>query len=177
MSEPARGPAPSLLLPAVGTVLFVAAVGLPLVALMPWLLTGWRLDAPLIGGEASRWLGALLVLAGLPIWGAAALRFVLQGRGTPAPIAPPSRLVVTGPYRYVRNPMYVAVVSILLGQALLLGSATIAAVALCLLVLFHLFVLLYEEPVLRRRFGDDYATYCRHVHRWLPRPTPYTPSP
>jgi protein-S-isoprenylcysteine O-methyltransferase Ste14 len=177
MSERARAPARSLLLPAVGTVLFVSAVGLPVVALMPWLLTGWRFDPPLVGGEASRWLGGLLVLAGLPIWGSAALRFVRQGRGTPAPIAPPSRLVVTGPYRYVRNPMYVAVVAILLGQALLLGSAAIAGVALGLVAAFHLFVLLYEEPTLRRRFGADYATYCRHVPRWLPRPTPYRHDP
>jgi protein-S-isoprenylcysteine O-methyltransferase Ste14 len=142
----------------------------PVVALVPWLISGWRLQAPLFDGEASRWPGVLLFLIGLPIWGDAAVRFVRQGGGTPAPVAAPERLVVSGLYRYVRNPMYVGVLAMIFGQALILGSAGTLIYGLIITVAFHLFVILYEEPTLRQRFGADYIDYCQHVHRWLPRP-------
>ncbi len=111
-----------VLRPALGTLVFALVVVGPVVALVPWVVSGWRLEPPLVDGEASRWIGAPLFLIGLPIWGDAALRFVRQGRGTPAPVAPPVQLVVTGLFGYVRTPMYVGVLAIIFGQALFLGS-------------------------------------------------------
>jgi protein-S-isoprenylcysteine O-methyltransferase Ste14 len=172
MADTQRAPPRSLRRPALGTALFGLLVGAPVVALVPWALSGWRLREPLVDGEPSRWVGAALVVAGLPLWVAAAARFVRQGGGTPAPVAAPVRLVVTGLYRHVRNPMYLAVLAIVIGQALLLGSAGTLIYAICLALGFHLFVLLYEEPTLRARFGDEYAAYCRQVPRWRPRLRP-----
>ena len=158
-----------VLRPALGTLVFALVVVGPVVALVPWVVSGWRLEPPLLDGEASRWIGAPLFLIGLPIWGDAALRFVRQGRGTPAPVAPPVQLVVTGLYGYVRNPMYVGVLAMIFGQALFLGSRGTLIYGLCAALGFHLFVVLYEEPALRDRFGAEYLAYCRQVHRWIPR--------
>jgi len=156
---------------ALGTILFVLFVGPgPVIGLVPLLLSGWRLRPPLLGWEPSRWIGVALLLLGLPVLVDALVGFVRRGRGTPAPIAPPERLVAVGAYRYVRNPMYVAVVAMILGQALLLGSGPVLAYAAGAFLAFHLFVVLYEEPDLRRRFGfgDDYVAYTRRVRRWVP---------
>jgi protein-S-isoprenylcysteine O-methyltransferase Ste14 len=112
-------------------------------------------------------------LAGLPVLLDSFARFALQGMGTPAPIAPPQQLVVTGLYRYVRNPMYVAVLSLVAGQALLFGSVDLVEYAVVLWLGFTAFVLLYEEPALRRQFGQEYADFCAHVPRWLPRLKPF----
>src|SRR5262249_19139083 len=100
------------------------------------------------------------------------LRFVVEGRGTPAPIAPTEHLVVGGPFRWVRNPGYIAVIALLLGQALLLGSSAVLAYATVVALGFHLFVVFYEEPTLRRQFGAEYETYCHAVPRWIPRLRP-----
>ncbi len=171
--ENADQPVAPLVRPALGTVLFVLFVGPgPVVGLVPYALSGWRLQAPLFDGTASRWLGAALLGLGVPLLGDALVRFVRQGRGTPAPVAPPARLVATGPYRYVRNPMYLGVVAMILGQALLLGSRAVLVYGGCAALAFHLFVVLYEEPNLARRFGAEYTAYCRQVRRWLPRLTP-----
>jgi hypothetical protein len=97
------------------------------------------------------------------------LRFVREGRGTPAPIAPTRHLVVSGPFRHVRNPGYVSVLGMVVGQGLVLGNLAVIAWALGLLAGFHAFVVLYEEPTLRRQFGAEYEEYCRRVPRWLPR--------
>jgi protein-S-isoprenylcysteine O-methyltransferase Ste14 len=96
-------------------------------------------------------------------------RFVLDGIGTPAPVAPTERLVIGGAYRYVRNPMYLAVGSVILGQALLLGRPALVAYLACFAVAVVAFVRLYEEPTLEARYGDDYVTYCERVPRWWPR--------
>jgi protein-S-isoprenylcysteine O-methyltransferase Ste14 len=154
--------------PALGTVIFGLVVVGPIVALVPWIVTGWVIQEPLFDGETSRWIGAVLFLIGLPIWGSAALRFVRQGRGTPAPVAPPEHLVVTGLYRYVRNPMYVGVLAMIFGQALFLGSRGSLIYGLCMAIGFHLFIVLYEEPALRAKFGAEYVAYCTRVRRWLP---------
>ena len=154
---------------ALGTILFVLFVGPgPVIGLMPLLLAGWRLRPPLLGWAPFRLVGVALLLLGLPVLVDALVRFVRRGRGTPAPIAPPERLVAVGAYRYVRNPMYVAVVAMILGQALLLGSGPVLAYAAAAFLGFHLFVVRYEEPDLRRRFGDDYVAYTRRVGRWVP---------
>jgi protein-S-isoprenylcysteine O-methyltransferase Ste14 len=99
-------------------------------------------------------------------------RFALQGLGTPAPVAPPRRLVATGLYRTVRNPMYVAVVSAIVGQALFFGSLQLLAYGALVAVIVHLFVVAYEEPKLRATFGEEYEVFCADVPRWLPRLRP-----
>jgi protein-S-isoprenylcysteine O-methyltransferase Ste14 len=131
----------------------------------------------MLGWTGLRWLGAALILAGLPVLGATIVRFVRQGRGVPAPVLPAQRLVVTGLYRYVRNPMYIAVLAVIVGQGLLFGSTPALRYAVAVAAGFQLFVLLHEEPSLRRRFGSEYEAYCRAVRRWRPRLTPWTGPP
>jgi hypothetical protein len=100
-------------------------------------------------------------------------RFALQGVGTPAPVFPTQHLVVKGFYCYVRNPMYLAVVSLILSQALLLGDIDILVYATLAWLVMHLFVRTYEEPTLRKSFGAEYEIFCAHVPRWIPRLTPW----
>ena len=114
-------------------------------------------------------------MAGLAVLLDSFARFALRGRGTPAPVLPPTHLVVSGLYRYVRNPMYVAVLALVAGQGLLLGDVRVAAWGALLLVGFHLFVVGYEEPALRRAFGAEYERYCAGVRRWIPRWTAWSP--
>lgn len=97
------------------------------------------------------------------------LAFATLGRGTPAPFDPPRKLVVRGPYRFVRNPMYLGAELALAGAALFYESASLWAYTAGFLLLMHLFVILYEEPALRRSFGEEYENYCRQVRRWLPK--------
>jgi protein-S-isoprenylcysteine O-methyltransferase Ste14 len=136
--------------------------------LVPWLLTRWEVDE-----ELSWWplqvVGVVLAAAGAAVLLHAFARFVVEGLGTPAPVAPPERLVVRGAYRHVRNPMYVAVTAAVAGQALLLGQPILLAYAAAFLAVTFTFVRLYEEPVLSRRFGEDYDRYRRTVPGWWPR--------
>jgi protein-S-isoprenylcysteine O-methyltransferase Ste14 len=101
------------------------------------------------------------------------LRFALKGIGTPAPVFPTKHLVATGTYCFVRNPLYVAVVSLIIGQALLFEDIRVFVYGLCAWLMTHLFVLTYEEPTLRRTFPDEYPIFCAHVPRWIPRMTPW----
>jgi protein-S-isoprenylcysteine O-methyltransferase Ste14 len=156
-----------------GSFAFLVAVPGVVAGLVPWLLSGGRLGPPFLGGTWTRVLGGLLVAFGLPVLLESFARFALEGLGTPAPIAPPERLVVRGFYRYVRNPMYVAVVSIVVGQGLLFGNLGVLVYAAILWVGFHLFVTGYEEPRLRAQFGADHERYCRSVPRWRPRGSPW----
>jgi protein-S-isoprenylcysteine O-methyltransferase Ste14 len=152
-----------------GTLVFVPLVPGTVVGLVPYLLSGWRLAPPLFDAGASRALGVALFLLALPVFSNFLVRFVREGHGTPAPVAPPERLVVGGAFRHVRNPGYVGVVSMVLGQGLFFASVSILVYAALLAVGFHLFVILYEEPTLRRQFGAEYEAYCRRVPRWIPR--------
>jgi protein-S-isoprenylcysteine O-methyltransferase Ste14 len=136
---------------------------------VPWRISGWRIQAPLLQFSAFRWLGALLIVAGVPLLLDSFARFAIHGLGTPAPVFPTRHLVVSGLYRYVRNPMYVAVAGVILGQALLFGDVRVLEYGVLVWVCFHLFVVLYEEPVLRRSFGAEYETFCANVGRWIPR--------
>ena len=111
----------------------------------------------------------MLLGAGVMIVLDSFVRFATQGLGTPAPVLPARHLVVTGLYRYVRNPMYVGVVSTIIGQSVLLGSAALLAYSGFVWLCFYAFVLLYEEPTLRRAFGSEYELYCHEVPRWIPR--------
>jgi protein-S-isoprenylcysteine O-methyltransferase Ste14 len=118
----------------------------------------------------------LLLAAGLLLLSQAFVRFVREGLGTPAPMAPPERLVVGGAYRHVRNPMYVALLAIIAGQALLLGQPLLLLYATALWVFAAAVVRWVEEPGLKRRFGADYDTYRRAVPAWWPRLRPWSPE-
>jgi protein-S-isoprenylcysteine O-methyltransferase Ste14 len=155
-----------------GTIVFTLTIPGTVIVLVPYLLTGWNLRPPFLGIEATRSLGGALIVLAAPLFFRFLAGFVREGHGTPAPIAPPQHLVVGGPFRWVRNPGYVAVVSLVVGQALLFGSRAVLAWAAFLAVAFHVFVVLYEEPTLRRQFGEEYEAYCREVPRWLPRRRP-----
>jgi len=109
----------------------------------------------------------------LPILLDSFARFALQGLGTPAPVMPPERLVVTGFYRYVRNPIYVAVTALIAGQGLLFGSVTVLVYGAIVWAGFFLLVLAHEEPALSEQFADEYKRYRANVRRWLPRITPW----
>jgi len=113
---------------------------------------------------------ALVVLAaGGTLYVSCAWNFALRGRGTPAPIDAPKKLVTCGPYRFTRNPMYVGVLTVILGWAVLFQSRAVLEYALAVGLFCHLFVVLYEEPHLRRTFGPEYENYCVRVGRWLPK--------
>ena len=133
----------------------------------------WHFEPPFFSTPVSRFGGAILILIGVAILLDSFARFALQGLGTPAPVFPTRHLVVTGLYRYVRNPMYVAVVSTILGQAFLFGNVSVLEYGVIVWFLFHLFVLLYEEPTLRTSFGPEYEAFCAGVPRWIPRLTPW----
>ena len=155
---------------AIGSALFFVVAPGVVVGLVPWWLTGWELrPAPM----AVRALGVLVLAATLPVLVSAFVRFVRDGLGTPAPVAPTERLVVSGAYRYVRNPMYVAVIGAIAGQALLLGQRVLLGYAALVAALVVSFVRLYEEPVLRRQFGEKYEAYRRAVPGWVPRVRPW----
>jgi protein-S-isoprenylcysteine O-methyltransferase Ste14 len=156
-------------------VFFLLAPGV-VVGLIPWLLTRWQAREPVPYWGPMRVLGAILLVAGLMALIRAFVRFVMEGLGTPAPIAAPDRLVVGGVYRYVRNPMYVAVVAAIVGQALLFGQLGLLIYAVAVWLLVAAFVHLYEEPTLTRRFGADYEAYRRAVPAWWPRLRPWVPG-
>lgn len=136
---------------------------------VPWWISRWHIRAPLLHFAPFRWLGVLLILAGVPLLLDSFARFALKGLGTPAPIFPTRHLVISGLYRYVRNPMYLAVVAVILGQGLLFGDVRVLEYALIPWLAAHLFVVFYEEPTLRRTFGAEYKAFCANVPRWIPR--------
>ena len=157
----------------VGSIVFLFVAPGIVAGVLPGWISGYRMQPAFVGLEPIRWLGVLLLLLGTLLLIETFTRFALQGLGTPAPIAPTKTLVVTGSYRFVRNPMYVAVVSLILGQALLLGSSWTLLYGLAIWLTVHSFVLAYEEPTLSRSFGEQYARYRANVRRWIPRLTPW----
>lgn len=160
---------------AIGTAVF--AVGpLTLTGLGPWLLTRWKVQQPVPGGAPAQMAGALLVVGGAGVLANSFVHFAVEGIGTPAPFAPPKHLVVGGLYRFVRNPMYLAMAAAVTGQGLLLGQPKLLRVAALGAIPVALFVRLYEEPALSRKFGSEYARYRENVPRWLPRLTPWIPA-
>ncbi|MET8148541.1 methyltransferase family protein [Actinoplanes sp. NPDC049668] len=150
-----------------GGALFFALAPGTVAGLLPWALTGWQ------AGATPHWvvrgLGVLMILAGLLVIVPAFVRFVVDGAGTPAPVAQTDRLVVRGPYRFVRNPMYVAVLLVIVGQALILGRAVLVVYTLLAGATMYGFVKLYEEPHLARVYGPEYEAYRRAVPGWCPR--------
>jgi len=153
--------------PIIRTVIFTILVpGFWTLAMPYWLLPrGVRPDLRGVGAA-----GCLFIAAGIALcfpcafWG-----FALRGKGTPLPLDPPKSLVVEGPYGVVRNPMYWSVASVLLGEAAVFHSFALVVLAAAFFVGTNLFVLLYEEPALRRKFGAEYKEYCQRVPRWVPR--------
>lgn len=140
---------------------------------VPWRISHWQMQSPLLGFAGFRILGILLVVIGVPMLLDSFARFAIQGLGTPAPLLPTKHLVVTGLYRYVRNPMYAGGTALVLGQALLLGDVRVLGYALAVWSLSCSFVLGYEEPTLRKTFGAEYSEFCKNVPRWIPRLTPW----
>jgi protein-S-isoprenylcysteine O-methyltransferase Ste14 len=153
--------------PALGSALFFALAPGVVAGVMPCWLTGWE-------GEPGAWapLGVVLIAAGAAVLIHAFARFVREGIGTPAPVAPTRHLVVGGLYRWIRNPMYCAVVTCVMGQALLLGRGILWGYAFFLMGLFYAFVRGYEEPTLSEQFGAEYDAYRRAVPGWHPRVRP-----
>jgi protein-S-isoprenylcysteine O-methyltransferase Ste14 len=148
---------------------FALAPGI-VAGLVPWYLTdGWTRHHP-----HNPWLlavpGVALVSAGAAALVSGFVRYVTEGSGTPAPAAPTERLVVGGLNRWVRNPLYLAVVAVIVGQALILARPVLLAYATVAFTTMAAFVRFYEEPVLRQRFGAAYDAYCRQVPQWMPRP-------
>ena len=154
-----------------GSILFLVVAPGTVAGLVPWLLTGWQgydaMPVPLTV------LGAVLLAAGVAVLLHAFGQFVLEGLGTPFPAAPPRHLVVGGLYRYVRNPMYVALVAAVLGQALVLGRLNLLVYAVLVWATTAAFVRFREEPVLGRSFGAEYAEYRGAVRAWWPRLRPW----
>ncbi len=159
---------------ALGSMVFFALAPGVVAGLIPWWLTSWRAARP------AWWLplratGAVLLLAGVGVLVHAFARFVVEGLGTPAPVAPTRELVVGGLYRYVRNPMYLAVLAAIVGQALLLGRPVLLAWAVAVAAAFVAFVRGYEEPTLAIQFGERYQAYRAAVPGWWPRRHPWRP--
>ena len=152
--------------PVLNTLLFTILVPATVAGWIPLWLRG---NAPITDIVALRGVSILLIAVGVAIylhtafWG-----FALHGLGTPAPIAPTQKLVVRGLHRYVRNPMYMGVALVVLGQAVLFRSWHLLQYAVLFLIIVHLFVVFYEEPTLERQFGEEYEDYRKRVPRWIP---------
>jgi protein-S-isoprenylcysteine O-methyltransferase Ste14 len=147
-------------------------------ALWFWLLPQWLGFGVQIAGIAHwRWLAAIPSVLGFSVALRCIWDFGWTGRGTPAPIAPPQKLVIVGFYRFVRNPMYVGFAVGWIGLWIVFGTANLETIAgaIAVAVAVHLFVVFYEEPTLRHKFGSDYDEYCRNVRRWWPRSSGFRP--
>ena len=156
-----------------GSALFFVVAQLVLAGFVPWWVTQWEFRPAFLGVDLTRVLGGTLIIAGVPGLVDSFARFALEGLGTPAPIAPPQKLVVTGLYRYVRNPIYSAVVAVIFGQAVLFGDGRLLWYGALLWLFFHVFVVMYEEPTLEQTFGAEYESFLTNVPRWIPRLTPW----
>jgi protein-S-isoprenylcysteine O-methyltransferase Ste14 len=156
-----------------GSALFFVIAPLGLAGYVPWSVTQWELRPAFFGVDLTRILGGILIIAGVPGLVDSFARFALEGLGTPAPIAPAQKLVVTGLYRYVRNPIYIALVAVIFGQALLFGDLRLLWYGALLWLFFHVWVLIYEEPTLKETFGTEFESFRTNVPRWIPRLTPW----
>jgi protein-S-isoprenylcysteine O-methyltransferase Ste14 len=159
-----------------GSALFLVIAPGTVAGLVPWWITHWHFESDVVP-LLLRIFGGALAAAGLIILLVSFADFAWKGLGTPAPVFPTKTLVVAGFYRYVRNPMYAAVVSLIVGQALIFGSARLLAYGAAVWLLCHLFVLAYEEPVLRATYGHRYELYRASVPRWIPTGRPWKARP
>ena len=160
---------------ALGSALFLVLAPGVVAGVVPWWLTDWRFGTPLAWWDAVRVPGVALTVAAATIVVIPFAYFVVEGVGTPAPVAPTQHLVVGGVYRFVRNPMYLAVVGAIIGQALFLGQPVLLKYAAAVGLLMAAFARWVEEPLLLERFGAEYDAYRRAVPGWWPRSRPWTP--
>ena len=152
--------------PVFNTILFTIFVPGTVAVLIPLWLVGevrWHANAP------ATWMGAVFAVTGAAIYLRCAWEFAVNGLGTPAPIAPTKFLVTTALHRHVRNPMYIGVALVILGESAIFRSLHLVLYAAAMLTIAHIFVVLYEEPTLRRQFGESYDEYVRTVPRWVPK--------
>jgi protein-S-isoprenylcysteine O-methyltransferase Ste14 len=154
---------------ALGSLVFLVVAPGVVAGLIPWWLTRWEVEEPFAFWAPLRVVGIALIVVGVLALLDSFRRFVVEGLGTPAPVAPTEELVVSGLYRYVRNPMYVAVAATIFGQALALGQLILLAYGAVFVAVVAAFVHWYEEPTLARTYGEQYETYRRSVPAWLPR--------
>ena len=159
-----------------GSAVFLLLAPGTVAGLVPWWISRWKLEDPLLGWLPVRAVGVALAAAGAIVLLDSFARFALEGLGTPAPVFPTRHLVIGGWYRNVRNPMYVAVVSAIAGQGLILGNVRVLEYAALVWFFFHLFVLAYEEPTMQATFGDEYKAFRAAVPRWIPRLSPWRGS-
>jgi protein-S-isoprenylcysteine O-methyltransferase Ste14 len=154
------------LAPVLKTILFTIFVPGTVALLVPrWMVGGFHnSDRGLLS-----WLGVVVIAAGAAIYFRCAWEFAVRGLGTPAPIVPTKFLVTTGLHRHVRNPMYIGVALVIFGEAVLFRSLHLAEYGAAMLMTVHIFVVFYEEPTLRRQFGEEYEKYRQTVPRWIPR--------
>jgi len=149
------------------TILFTILVPGSVLVLIPYWILGagfhWQ------GNGILTWIGVPVIVLGMAIYFRCAWEFAVRGLGTPAPIAPTKFLVTTALHRYVRNPMYIGVALVIVGESCLFRSLHLVEYAAVMLLNAHIFVVLYEEPTLRRQFGESYDAYRRAVPRWIPR--------
>jgi protein-S-isoprenylcysteine O-methyltransferase Ste14 len=162
------------LLSVAGSAIFLVIAPGVVAGWVPWWISRWRFQSPFAGMAILRGSGAILIALGAIGLLDSFVRFAVQGLGTPAPVLPTRHLVVTGLYRYVRNPMYLAVASTILGQGLLFGNLTLIEYGAFVALLFHVFVIAYEEPTLLATFGPEYEAFRAGVRRWIPRLTPWS---
>jgi protein-S-isoprenylcysteine O-methyltransferase Ste14 len=155
------------------SLLFAVVVPGTVGGVVPWWISRWHFEPAFFDIRAIRLVGLYLILVGIIPLIESIARFAWKGLGTPAPVFPTSNLVVTGFYHHVRNPMYVGMLGVILGQALLFGDLRLLGYGAAFWLGTHLFITLYEEPTLRRRYGEEYADFCKHVPRWLPRWKPW----
>jgi protein-S-isoprenylcysteine O-methyltransferase Ste14 len=137
--------------------------------LVPYLLLSSQFNSFRINISILRFFGMIPILFGVMIYFWCAWDFTFIGKGTPAPFDPPKELMIKGPYRYVRNPMYIFVALVLIGEGIFFETTILFLFAALAMPFFHLWVVLYEEPTLKRKFGWAYERYCEQVGRWLPR--------
>lgn len=158
----------------IGSAAFLVLAPGTVAGLIPWLITKWRFGEG--ANTSGSVLGGIVIALSLALLIECFVRFAVKGQGTPAPLAPTAKLVVSGAYARVRNPMYVAVIGLIFGQALLFASAGLIAYGIVIWLAFLTFVIYFEEPRLRREFPDDYPAYFENVPRWRPRFSPWKQS-
>ena len=154
--------------PLLPTLLFTIVVPGTVAGLIPYLIQR-NYDTLSLNLGPGQYLGILLIILGVIVYLATAGAFAIIGRGTPAPIRPTQKLVIEGLHRYVRNPMYLGVLSVLLGDALWFQSGLILIYMAFIFAMFNTFIWFYEEPTLRRTYAEDYIRYCESTPRWIPR--------
>lgn len=160
---------------AVGSLVWLLVAPGVVSGLIPWWISGWDVQSDSAWWLPIQVLGVAMIIASVIVLLHAFARFAIDGLGTPAPVAPTEHLVVTGLYRHVRNPMYVAVVALIVGQAMLFVDLALLVYAVAIAAVSVGFVRAYEEPTLRRQFGAEYDTYRAAVPGWWPRRRGWSP--